>query len=948
MKRFLAALLLLCGLVVLGLWIGPRFVDWEPWRARLAELASTQLGRPVTLEGPVQLTLLPQPVVRAGGVAVGEAGEEYSFTARLLRVRLDLGALIGGRLSPREIALVGADLTLPWPPGPLLALRPPSWITQLDANLEDGRVRVGDAVLEGVSARLTSGGLSQSLEMAGAFSWNGRATRFTASLGRPGWDGIATFEMAVVLPEILGNARGVLIPGTGFEGQIEVSGPDLATILPSPPGAFRAAGRLSASAELIAADELAIEIAGNPARGAVALRLLPAPRLDIALVAGRLDLDGWVGALRAGGTRPWPISIDLSAEAGMYRGLTLRRLRGAAFLEEGRLTLSDISLLLPGETQLDLAGATAGQRLELVARFAGPDLRTSLAAMGLPVAELDPTLLRRGEGRMRLVLEDAQAAMPEFTANFGDIQISGAGVLRHGARPALGLGLSIDTLDLARWLPQGFDPVRAGRGLGAVDLNLRLAADRVIRGDAVLERAALDAALEGGRLTLRRLSGRLAGVDIATSGVLALAPQMRLQDWTFEATGSSARDLALLLPGDWPDRTALAEQSVALRLSGGGTMEAMALRGTAELGELRLEASGTLDVPQRRGNLGITLRHPGAPRLLSEAFGLSAGEWLGEGSFSLIATLAAGPQGISAESFEAVAAALRARGALALDTARPRPRLTGRIAAESLPLPFPGWRALDPLGVQALRGLDAELALEAGRVVIGGATAEEATAILLLSEGGFRLDGLRAGLAGGRLEATLTGETQPGLPPRLALTGQLGGATLGEKLFGLPVDLAAARGDVGFTLEAVGHSPAALISTLSGRLQLDLRDGVLAGLDLAGASAASAGADALAAEAAIRQALISGATGFERLEVEAALAAGRLRLETGRLVAEGGATASLGGEIDLPRATLDLRLLARPAVPEAPDLGLRLTGPAAAPRALPETSGWARWRAERG
>lgn len=960
MKRLLVALVLLLGLVGIGLWIGPRFIDWEPWRGRLAELASAQLGRPVTLEGEVELELLPQPVIRAGGVAVGEAGEEYSFTARLLRVRLDLGALLRGHLAPREIALVGADLTLPWPPGSLLSLRAPSWITQLDANLEDGRVRVGDAVLEGVSARLTSGGLSQSLEMAGAFTWNGRATRFTAALGRPGWDGIATFEMALVLPEILGNARGVLIPGTGFEGNVAFSGPDLSALLPSPPGAFRANGRLSATAALIAADELAIEIAGNPARGAVALRLAPAPRLDIALVASRLDLDGWVGALRGGGARPWPISIDLSAEAGLYRGVTLRRLRGAAFLEEGRLTLSDISLLLPGETQLDLAGATAGatagspagggagQRLELVARFAGPDLRASLAAIGLAVEGLDPTLLRRGEGRMRLVLEDAQAAMPEFTASFGDIQISGAGVLRHGPRPALGLGLSINTLDLARWLPRGFDPVRVGTALGALDLNLRLAAERVIRGDAVLERAALDAALEGGRLTLRRLSGRLAEVDMAASGVLALTPQLRLQDLTFEATGSSASGLSLLLPGEWPDRKALAERPLALRLSGGGTMEALALRGTAELGELRLEASGTLDLPQRRGNLGITLRHPGAPRLLSEAFGLSAGEWLGEGSFSLIASLMAGPRGVSAESFELVAAALRARGALALAVGQGRPRLTGQVTAESLPLPFPGWQALDPLGVQALRGLDAELALQAGNVSIGGAVATNATGILLISEEGFRLDRLRARVAGGRLEATLAAQTPPGLPPRLALAGRLTEATLGEKLFGLPVDLAAARGDLTFEVEAAGHSPAALVSTLSGRLQLDLRDGVLAGFDLVAASAASAGPDALAAEAAIRAALLSGATAFERLELEATLATGRLRLDSARLAAEGGVTATLSGTIDLPRATLDLRVLTRPAVPESPDLGLRLSGPADAPRALPETSGWARWRAERG
>ena len=118
-------------LALAGLWLGPRLVDWEPWRAQLAEVASDRLGRPVTLDGPVELVLLPSPMVRAGGVTIAEppgieAEGSFRVTARMLRLRLDLPALIAGRIEPREIALVGAELTLPWPPGPLLALRPPS------------------------------------------------------------------------------------------------------------------------------------------------------------------------------------------------------------------------------------------------------------------------------------------------------------------------------------------------------------------------------------------------------------------------------------------------------------------------------------------------------------------------------------------------------------------------------------------------------------------------------------------------------------------------------------------------------------------------------------------------------------------------------------------------------------------------------------------------------
>ncbi|MFX5085028.1 hypothetical protein ABTC40_20515, partial [Acinetobacter baumannii] len=87
--------------------------------------------------------------------------------------------------------------------------------------------------------------------------------------------------------------------------------------------------------------------------------------------------------------------------------------------------------------------------------------------------------------------------------------------------------------------------------------------------------------------------------------------------------------------------------------------------------------------------------------------------WLGQGSFSLIASLAGGAQGIAAEPFTLVAAGLRARGQLALFLAEARPRLTGRIEAEALPLPDPreGGGGLAPLVWQRLGALDAELAL---------------------------------------------------------------------------------------------------------------------------------------------------------------------------------------------------------------------------------------------
>jgi hypothetical protein len=138
-----------------------------------------------------------------------------------------------------------------------------------------------------------------------------------------------------------------------------------------------------------------------------------------------------------------------------------------------------------------------------------------------------------------------------------------------------------------------------------------------------------------------------------------------------------------------------------------------------------------------------------------------------------------------------------------------------------------------------------------------------------------------------------------------------------------------------------------MLATLGGALAFGVRGGILDGYDLAAVQAASALPDLAEAEAALRRALAGGATGFERLEGTARFADGRATLEGATLSTEGGAVASATGGVDLGRsgAALDLRIGTRP-VAEAPEIGLRVSGPAADPRRLPELAPFLRWRAE--
>lgn len=941
MRRGLAFAAALAGLLLLLAWTVPRGIDWNARRGELAALSGERLGRTVTLDGPVRLVLLPQPLLEVQGVTLGGEGEDLAIGARALLLRLDLGALLTGRILPREVALVGAEIRLPWPPAPTAPFRPPPWLAALDARIEDSRLLVGHLALDGLSGRFVTAGVAEALRAEGQFAWRGQAVRFLATIGRPGLDGIAPIDITLATSAGSATARGLLAPEGGFDGTVEFAGSDLSAFLPAPQGGFRGRGRLSLDAELVAADELALEIAGSPARGAVALRLGAAARLDVALLASRLDLDAWVAALRGPGLRALPVGLDLSAEAASFRGVALRRLRGGVFLEGERLTLSDVTALLPGEAAIEITGATAGERLELAGRIAAPDLRATLGAFATLPAGLDPAALREAEARFRLSLSDDEIAAPEFTGTLDGARVSGAAVLRPGPRAALGLGLQFDRLDLARYLPAGFGWREAAEAAGALDANLRLSALEARFGETVWEDALVEATLEGGAVRLRRLAAQIAGAGLIASGAYLPGATPRLAEISLEAAAPHARLLAPLLPAGLP----LGAEPFRLRATGGGPLGALALEMQGEWGELRFEGQPLLDLAGGRASGPLTLRHPGAPRLAA-ALGMPwLGGWLGEGSASMIGAFVAARSGVSAERFELVFGGLRAsgQGRLALDEALPR--LTGRLAAERLPLPRLADWPLGGLDAARLSRFAADLALRAERAEMPGLPPiEQAAARLTVQDGVLALTEGEARLAGGRLAGQLRFGGAP--VPELRLEGRAEGLVVSGAVFGLPLDVSAGRLDGAARLHAAGSGRAAWLGSLSGRLEATLRDGVLVGFDLGAAAEAARTPGLEAAEAGLRGALGGGATAFERLALDMAWQDGRARLASGELSVEGGLAATLRGEVDAARGALDLALSAR--LGEGPPVGLRLVGPAAQPSRAPELAPWLRWRAEGG
>lgn len=946
----LLALLALPLALLAAAWFGPRLLDWEAQRDRVAAIAAARLGRPVVLGGPLSVTLLPQPMVEASAVLVGTADandDAIGVTARALRLRLGLWPLLAGRFEPRELVLVGAEIRLPWPPGNLGALRPPPWLTGFDARVEDSRIALGDAVLDGVAARLAAPGPLDAVRTEGSFTWRGAALRFEAVLGRPGFDGVATFDLLTSGQGAHATLRGVLVAEGGFEGRIEAAGNDLSALIAAPAGPFRASGRVMATAELAAADGLALELGGVPGRGAATFRFAPSPRLDVALALARLDLDAWVAALRGAPAPPVVVGLDLSAEAASFGGQTLRRLRGGVLRQGERLAVSALFARLPGEAELEAAGGVEGGRLELTGRVAGPSLRATLAAAGLGVERFDPARLGGFELRGRITLDAAGLGLHDLAGMLDGARMSGAGTLRPGPRPALGLGLTFDRLDLDGVLP-GPAAWRDLFGTAPpMDANLRVAAANARWGGIEATRASLDMVLEAQRLAVRHLGFQAAGAEVTLAGIVTPGVAPRFADLALDLVADQATGLAALFDPLVKLPAAPARLPIRLRVSGGGPAEALALALQAELGEMRLEGRSEIHLPEARAAGALTVRHPGAPRLMTLLGAAEPPAWLGEGSFSLIAAVSGSAAGLAAENMELVAGGLRARGQAALALGGALPRLTGRLLAERLPLPGIPSGDAGPLDFALLSAFEGEVALEAAEALIPGLPVlRPLVARLSLAGGRLALEGLEAGFAGGRLEGRLVLESAA-QPPVLAGALGITGATLSEPLLGLPFDIASGQVAAEGRFTARGHAPGALLSTLEGEGRLAVTHGVLSGVALAQAAGAAVLADPAAAEDGVRAALADGATAVDRIAGGWRAAGGIVTLEEVRIAAEGGATGAVEGRIDLLRQSLDLRLLAQPPAAGAPAIALRLSGPAQAPRRQPEIAAWARWLAER-
>lgn len=960
-RAALAGVVGLLAALLVAVWVGPGWLDWNRYRDSIAALLSDGLGRPVRIGGAITLRLLPQPTLTAAGLSVDDVGDGVVLRADAAQLRVALGPLLAGHVVARELVLQGADLTLPWPPGPgTLAQRPPAWLSGLQARMEGSAIRLGGIAMTGINARVGMDAETGTLTAAGAGRVDrdgaGQGWRFSVRLARPGHDGSAPVEASIDGQDRLrdtGLAFSGQVAGDGaLAGRVNGRGPNLSLILPAPALAWRADGRLSASGGLAVADELAMELDGAPARGAVAVRIGNAPhgeeaRLDVAIAAGRLDLDAWAPVLTLPPVPGLPTGIDLSADSATLAGGILRQLRGAFDLDADGVTVRDFSARLPGDARLSVNGRMGRDgAFDGTTQLTAPDLATTLRWVGrmMPSGDSVPDLpggvLQTADLGGALHIGTDAVSLTQLRGSLDGAGVTGTATLRPGPRPALAVALDFDRLTLDPWLL-----VRPPPALGQ-DLDVQISAATALwRGTPVMGFVA-DARWTAERLALRRLEGTIAGLRAQASGTALAggAEPIRLQDGRVELAADDVAaakpvilDLASIYGISIPPGLLTGPLSATLQAS--GPPRALHAKLNVTVGDLGIEAQPVFD-PAGGWAGPVTLHHPGARRLL-RMIGLDA-DWLGEGSASVVAQgmswrrADAGIQ-VAIDRAEIVAGALRGRGSWGWDGAA----LTGQVAFDTLPVPQAA--ALDGWPVSRLQGWRGDITVTAGAILSN-------QAVLLLDAGaGLSLrDGVltvRNGTAQWLGAAITLAGTVDASSTRARLAGRAEVSGLRIEPGDAPITLAEGIWAGSLQAEATGQSVAALLATLSGQGQAIVRGGVVRGFGLAALTDGLALPDPEAARSAVRDALLSGTTPFDMLMLGVALRGGLGTLDGSLSVPAG--TARLTGTIDVPAGLLDAQIALQPASAAPLSVDLRLLGPVGAPRRSPNLSGLSRWLAER-
>jgi uncharacterized protein involved in outer membrane biogenesis len=528
LKKILIGVFALIVLLVAAIAIGPRFVNWNSYKGKVAEQVRAATGRDLAIDGDMSLSLLPSPALSVSGVRLANLpGGSAPDMARLksLDVHVALVPLLSGKIQVTSVTLVEPVVLLERLPNGEAnwQFTPPAATGTSSAAAGSGspagnapsgpaaEISVDNFTIENGTVLYRAGGIEQKLEgldatvvmrsLSGPFTATGQAKL----VGLPAKFDIAVDSLAGSGPipmrgtlNVAGDAVVVSFDGSADQTAAAVKG-KIGAKLSDPALVFKSAGfqnlpaglaqpftlsaDLDASAASIALANLALSLGDTNATGKIDFQPGSPTQGSINLAFSRLDLDKLLPAATSAPSAttaaPAPattvvpgsggfalpgqvvVNFDLSAEAVAWHQGVVTRPHLTGRLADGQLQIKQASALLPGGSDVSLAGTIASK--DGMPQFAGAiqaksdNLRDLANWLGAPLPKVSADRLRSLTLTSRLIAGPTQIEVADLDMRLDASHIQGGVTvaLPGGARtkPAFGIGLTIDQLDADAYMP---------------------------------------------------------------------------------------------------------------------------------------------------------------------------------------------------------------------------------------------------------------------------------------------------------------------------------------------------------------------------------------------------------------------------------------------------------------------------------------------------------------
>ena len=493
---------------------GPYFIDWNGYRSILEAELGDAIGRPVYIDGDLEVRLLPTPYLQARDIGVRSRASEGGIplvSAPYVRATVALAPLLRGELKLTELDFDNPVIQVFWhedgsiemPGLPDAGNVPiaPDHVSLETIAINDGTIVLRNEQLAEIRTftefNLTgeAGSLTGPFKAEGGVMVDGEINAFKLATGRLQGDGSlkakaalrpagGLFDLALDGDFAMPEGRPVFIGKLRLSG----SGADAGPVPPAganDEGASTVPWRLSAdlaadSARLafsalnlgLGARDRAINLSGNGL-----IELGDAHRAKLVVSAKQIDLDralvGQAGdrasvsaglhlladALRKAGELPFPVELDASIDAIVMNGGLMEEVALESTLDRTKVDIARLSMRLPGKAEISARGEISGERddpswngsVSVSTRQAGQ----LIDWLGSDALALGPIRAKPGASEINLQTDVRKAAqsfaLTNLALSIDQSKMTGSIVYETGDKARLDLNMDVQSFDFDRY-----------------------------------------------------------------------------------------------------------------------------------------------------------------------------------------------------------------------------------------------------------------------------------------------------------------------------------------------------------------------------------------------------------------------------------------------------------------------------------------------------------------